>query len=387
LVMGMAVQAEAGDIHVDPVENGVRIRFRIDGILHDIAEIGKEHYIPLMSKIKDLAGLEQSVKKATYDGRFTVMFESEPKIDCRLSIISGAYGETAVIRILAKQAAALRMEELGIRNQTLPMLLASVKKTKGIIITTGPTGSGKTTTLYSMLNSINNPDVKIITIEDPIEYHLEGVMQTQVDPEQGYTFASALRSLMRQNPNIIMIGEIRDNETAKVAVEAAQTGHLVLSTVHANSAAGAISRLAGLGIDRQELASSIECLIGQRLVRQICPACRQEQILDEATMAEVKTILNQIDPRSGVVLPAEWKFYHGTGCPACKGIGYKGRLGIYELIVATPDIQKTIQLPGVTDFDIEQAAMSNGTVLMLQDGLLKALAGETSVEEVFRVAK
>lgn len=387
LTVAAALKIGAGDIHIDPTEKGVRIRFRIDGILHDIVDLGKEHYIPLMSQIKTLAGFALNVKKATYDGRFAIFPEAQAKMDCRLSIISGAYGETVVIRILSSQASALEMTGLGIRSSSLAALNNSIHKTKGVIITTGPTGSGKTTTLYSLLNALNNPDVKIITIEDPIEYHLEGAMQTQIDTEHGYTFAVALRSLMRQNPNIIMIGEIRDEETAKITIEAAQTGHLVLSTIHANSAAGAIARFVGLGVDRQALASSMECSIGQRLVRQICPYCKIEDKLSVDMTTEVQKILAQISPKSGIEIPKVLNFYKGTGCEKCSNIGYKGRLGIYEVIVMSHDIQKVIQGQEVTDSEIEQSAMENGTVLMLQDGILKALSGETTVEEVFRVAK
>lgn len=386
MIMALAVKIDAGDIHIEPTEHGVKVRFRIDGILHDITTVSKEHYIQVLSQVKILAGFATNVKKATMDGRFSII-TSEARMDCRLSIISGGYGETIVIRLLAHQASSLKMEMLGIRDSALAALNRSMKKTKGVIITTGPTGSGKTTTLYSILNSLNNPDVKIMTIEDPIEYHMDGIMQTQIDSEKGYTFAMALRSFMRQNPNVIMVGEIRDNETAGTAIEAALTGHLVLSTIHANSAAGAISRFVGLGIKRQMLATSMETSMGQRLVRRICDNCKEEMQVDEQTVAEVKKVLDSIHPSTGVKIPDKLTFYHGKGCEECNGIGYKGRLGLYEVIELTPDIQKVIQGADVTNYDIEKAAMENGTVLMLQDGILKALDGLTTVEEVFRVAR
>ncbi|MFH1745081.1 MAG: GspE/PulE family protein, partial [bacterium] len=382
VILALAVKVEAGDIHIEPTENEVKIRFRIDGILHDIVDIPKDHYIQILSKIKILAGFPTNVKKATMDGRFSIKINNS-NIDCRISIISGGYGETIVIRVLANQASALAMAQLGITGRALESIERSMKKTKGVIITTGPTGSGKTTTLYSILNKLNKSDIKIMTIEDPIEYHMDGVMQTQIDNEQGYTFAAALRSFMRQNPNIIMVGEIRDPETAKTAIEAAMTGHLVLSTIHANGAAGAIARFAGLSVDRQMLAASIESSIGQRLVRKICPHCKKEVKLNASETKEVKEVLATIDEKiSGVKIPKELKFYKGAGCEKCNGLGYKGRLGIYEVIEMTPDIQKIIQSSGVTDFEIEQAAMKNGAILMLQDGVLKALAGETTIEEV-----
>jgi len=276
------------------------------------------------------------------------------------------------------------MDKLGITSVAFDSLQLAMKKTRGIIITTGPTGSGKTTTLYSILNKLNKPDVKIITVEDPIEYQLAGVMQTQIDEERGYTFASAMRSLLRQNPNIMMIGEIRDTETAKIAMEASMTGHLVLSTIHANSAAGAISRFAGLGLDRQTLANAIEFTIGQRLVRRLCPYCKQPFEPLPEDLKKAKEVLAQIN-NPAIKIPEQLTFYHGVGCDKCGKIGYKGRLGLYETITMIPEIQKLIQREDVTDFDIEQAAIKNGAITMLQDGVLKALSGETSIEEVFRV--
>lgn len=386
LIFSVAIRVEAGDVHIDPTEHGVKIRFRIDGVMNDIVTLGKEHYIPLMSNIKSLAGFSMSEKRPTYDGRFSIII-ADKKMDCRLSIISGGYGETAVIRVLANQAANLDMEKLGISDSALDALRRSIKKTKGMIVTTGPTGSGKTTTLYSILNKLNSSDVKIITIEDPIEYHLEGIMQTQIDTAGGYTFAAALRSLMRQNPNVIMVGEIRDDETAKTAVEAAMTGHLMLSTIHANSAAGAIARFVGLGVERQALASSLECVVGQRLVRRICMHCKVNDELTAEVKAELESYLAPMRASGKFDLPSGLQFFKGAGCPECGGLGFKGRVGLYEVIEMSPDIQKIIQTENVTDHDIEEAAMKNGTILMLQYGILKALAGETSISEVFRTAK
>ena len=386
IIIATAIKTQAGDIHIEPTEEGVKIRFRIDGILHDVVSLSKEHYLQILSKIKILAGFATNVKKATWDGRFAIFLEGS-KLDCRISIISGGYGETVVIRLLSSQAASLKMEDLGMRPYSMNSLENAMKKTKGIIITTGPTGSGKTTTMYSILNQLNSSDVKIITIEDPIEYHMEGIMQTQINTEEGYTFAAAIRSLMRQNPNVIMIGEIRDAETAKVAIEAAMTGHLVLSTIHANSAAGAVARFAGLGIDRQSLANSLETSMGQRLARRICSKCKIEDKIKPEDLKEIKSILDSINPIAGVKIPTNLKFYKGGGCEECGGIGYKGRIGLYEVMKLTPDLQKIIQAKDVTEHDIEGEALKGGTILMLQDGVLKVLEGETTVEELFRVAK
>ncbi|MFA5024579.1 MAG: GspE/PulE family protein [Patescibacteria group bacterium] len=383
LVMALAAINDAGDIHIEPTEKDVKVRFRIDGVLHDILNLPKTSYLPLLSEIKILAGAPTNIKRATFDGRFSI-YLPDRKIDCRLSIIAGGYGETIVVRLLTTNAVNLEMAKLGITSVALTSLKKALEKTRGIIITTGPTGSGKTTTLYSALNVLNKPDVKIITVEDPIEYQLPGVMQTQIDEERGYTFASAMRSLLRQNPNIMMIGEIRDSETAKIAIEASMTGHLVLSTIHANNAASAISRFTGLGLERQTLANAIEFTIGQRLVRRLCPYCKKITEVSADDLKRVQEILATIK-NPEVKIPDKFIFYHGVGCDKCGNIGYKGRLGLYETIAMNSEIQKLIQTEHVTDSEIEAAAIKNGTVTMLQDGILKALDGETSLEEVFRV--
>lgn len=383
LIMGMAVASEAGDLHIEPTENNVKIRFRIDGVMHDILELPKTSYLPILSEIKILAGFATNVKRATLDGRFSI-YLPEHKIDCRLSIIAGGYGETIVIRLLTSSAADLDLTKLGITSVAKDKLQKAMTKTKGIIITTGPTGSGKTTTLYAILNKLNHSDVKIITIEDPIEYQLPGIMQTQIDTNSGYTFVAAMRSLLRQNPNIMMIGEIRDAETAKVAIEAAMTGHLVLSTIHANSAAGAISRFAGLGVDKSALANALESSIGQRLGRRICSHCK---VLDEPSplyLKRAQEIIASIN-NPEIKIPDKLEFYRGAGCEQCRQLGYKGRIGFYETINSNPKISKLIQSFDSNDHDIELEAIKEGTVTIAQDAILKALAGETSLEEVFRV--
>lgn len=383
LIMGMAVASDAGDVHIEPTETGVKTRFRIDGVMHDVLDLPKTSYLPILSEVKILAGFATNIKRATLDGRFSI-YLPDKKIDCRLSIIAGGYGETIVVRLLSNSAATLELEKLGITSVAKNSLEEAITKTKGIIITTGPTGSGKTTTLYGILNKLNKSDVKIITVEDPIEYQLPGVMQTQIDTERGYTFAAAMRSLLRQNPNIMMIGEIRDAETAKIAIEAAMTGHLVLSTIHANSAAGAISRFAGLGVDKSALANALEFSIGQRLARRICSHCKVLDTPRPDYLQKAEEILKNINNKN-IKIPDKLEFYRGAGCDQCKQLGYKGRIGLYETISSTPAIQKMIKNETSTDYDIELEAIKNGTVTMAQDGILKALAGETSLEEVFRV--
>ena len=385
VVMSAAIQARAGDVHIEPGDSEVKIRFRIDGILHNVFSIPKDMYLPLLGEIKSLAGFPTNEKRASWDGRFA-MFLNNQKMDSRISIVSGGFGETIVIRLLSIQASNLQMEDLGMKNYTLKIVEQVMQKTKGIVTLSGPTGSGKTTTLYAILNKLNKPDVKIITIEDPIEYSLPGIMQTQINQEQGYTFPMAIKSLLRQNPNIVMIGEIRDDETAEVAIDAAMTGHLIFSTIHANSGAGSIARFSSLNVDRQLIASSLECAIGQRLVRKLCPYCKQEHTLDEKTAAEVNEILKGINTKT-VQLPENIKFYKSVGCPKCSNIGYKGRMGIYEAIKIDNEMKKLIQQPDVTDFDIEKLAMEHGTITLMQDGILKAINGDTTVEEVFRVSK
>lgn len=386
ILMSLAVKSDAGDLHIEPTEKNVKIRFRIDGVLHDIFELPKDNYLPLLGEIKILIGVETNVKKSTIDGRFTI-FMPESKLDCRVSIISGGFGETVVIRLLTGAGEALDVEKLGLSKYALPVLKRSMTKTRGILLTTGPTGSGKTTTLYSVLKKINTPDVKIITVEDPIEYQMEGIIQTQIDSGSGYTFAAAMKSLLRQNPNIMMIGEIRDKETAEIAIEAALTGHLVLSTIHTNSAAGAVSRFSGLGVERQMLANAIECSIGQRLVRKICPFCEKEEVvLDSTIRTDIKGILDSIK-NPNVVIPNEIKLYKGKGCSKCNNIGYKGRLGLYEALEISDEVRRVINTEAASDKDIEKAAIENGMVNVLQDGVLKALEGLTTIDEIFRVAK
>jgi len=384
-VFAGGIKYNAGDIHIDPANNEAVIRYRIDGILYDVATISTDRYLQLLSQIKNYAGLASMDKKAVWDGRFSLNMDGQ-RSDCRLSIISGGYGETIVVRLLSSQAVSLNFDNLGMARYSSEPLLQAMIKTRGLIVSAGPTGSGKTTTLYGILNSLNKPDVKIITIEDPIEYHLDGVMQTQINAEEGYTFAAAMRSLLRQNPNIIMIGEIRDEETAKTAAEAGLTGHLVLSTVHASSAAGVIVRLSGLGVEREVITDLINCTIGQRLARRICPHCKTELAVDDEMMARVENILSKINNKN-VGIPAEMKFYHGAGCAECNGLGYKGRIGLYEVVEMTPSIQKIIQSGSLSTDDIEAAALQDGAVLIAQDGILKVLAGETTLEEVFRTVE
>lgn len=389
MVIAAAIQARSSDIHIEAEEKDIKIRFRIDGVLHEAASLSKDLWSKVISRIKLLAGLKINITDIPQDGRFTI-FMKEGKIDVRVSCLPTSYGESVVMRLLMPSTAGLNFDDLGLWEPAYSQLKAQIERPNGMIITTGPTGSGKTTTLYAILNKLNEPGVKIITLEDPVEYKLPGINQSQVDYSRDYTFAKGLRSILRQDPDIVMVGEIRDLETADIAIQAALTGHLVISTIHTNSASGAIPRFLSMGVKPFLLAPALNAIIGQRLVRRICEACKTEDKLDMETLERIKKILN--------ALPAEvkkkyekdisaMKFYKGTGCDACNGIGYKGRIGIYEIMVMSPEIEKIILSEQVSEYIMQDIATRAGMVTMVQDGLLKALGGITSVSEVFSVAE
>ncbi|RMD59797.1 type II/IV secretion system protein [Candidatus Parcubacteria bacterium] len=387
IILATAIKSGASDIHFDPTENGVKVRFRIDGIMREVISILSDEYLHILSKLKLMAGFPSNVKRTVYEGRFGIKFASDgDKVDCRVSIVSGGYGETAVIRLLTVSVDEMGLENIGMRGKVLEIVRKSSQKLRGLILTAGPTGSGKTTTLYSIMKEINIPQIKIITVEDPIEYHMGGVMQTQINPEKGFTFSVALRSFMRQNPNVIMVGEVRDRETADTAIEAAITGHLVMSTIHANNAASAILRLIGLGVNINTLGSALECVVGQRLVRKNCPHCLVEEKLETAIKHEVDRLLAEI-AKAGIKLPSEIKFYKSQGCDKCGHFGYKGRMGIFEVIKMSSLLRETILDSKLSENLLEQQMLKQGYLLIIHDGLLKALAKEVSVAEVFRVAK
>jgi type II secretory ATPase GspE/PulE/Tfp pilus assembly ATPase PilB-like protein len=289
------------------------------------------------------------------------------------------------MRLLSRATQELNLEKLGIRKQTLDKIIKEISKPNGVFLNTGPTGSGKTTTLYSILNRLNNPSIKIITVEDPIEYQIEGILQTPVNDKEGYTFATALRSLLRQNPDIMMIGEIRDDETAQIAVQAALTGHLVLSTIHTNSAAGAVQRMLNMGVAAPDIASSVNAFMAQRLVRKLCD-CKKEIAPTSEERTKIEAVLKTISPKSGVEKPKIEKIWKPVGCDKCNHIGYKGRKNICEIFVMDKDIQKIIDKQTVTS-ELEEKAIANGMLTMVQDGVLKVLAGETSLEEIERTTE
>jgi len=387
LIMASAVQSGGSDIHIEAEEEAIKVRFRIDGILVEVAEIDKKLWPKIISRLKLLSSLKMNVTGRPQDGRFTIYLNKE-KTDVRVSTLPTAYGESVVMRLLRASVAGLSFEDLGFRENVEQKLKTQIERPNGMIITTGPTGSGKTTTLYAILNKLNDPETKIITLEDPIEYHLKGVNQSQVDKSKEYTFANGLRSILRQDPDIVMVGEIRDIETADIAIQAALTGHLVVSTLHTNDAAGALPRFLSMGAKPYLLAPALNAIIGQRLGRRICKECKKEIILDSEKLARVKKILSEIPEESGIKVDLnELKFYKGEGCEKCQGLGYKGRVGIYEVLIIDPEIEKAVLEGELSEYKMNELTQKQGMVKMVQDGILKALEGLTTVEEVFRVAE
>lgn len=388
-IFGASLILGVGDIHIEPEEDGVKIRFRMDGILKTAATIPLDEYPAFLGEIKFLSGFKSDVRGGVRDSRFAIALEkpfgniSEIKTDVRVSIISGGYGETVVLRILNKSAVALDLENLGIRKQNLERILHSVKKPNGVFLTTGPTGSGKTTTLYSILGALNDPEVKIITVEDPIEYQLKGILQTQVNEEDNYTFATALRALLRQNPDIMMIGEIRDEETANIAVQAALTGHSILSTLHTNDSAASIHRLLNMGVGGDDLATAVNAVMAQRLVRKLCD-CKEKVEPTVQEKEKIEKVIGSISEKSGLSVPLVESIYKPKGCEKCNQLGYKGRTTISEVLVVDRDIEELIS-QNVLSSQLLDKAVENGMITMAQDGMLKVLEGETSLEEVERM--
>lgn len=383
-VMGAGLKLDASDVHIEAEEQRIMVRFRIDGILHDAAEIPRDAYTQLVSRLKLLSSLKINISDKPQDGRFTVKLPNGD-VDIRVSTIPTVYGESIVMRLLIQRQQQYTLEGLGLRGQQLERLQREIQRPNGMIITTGPTGSGKTTTLYAIMQILNKPDVKIITLEDPVEYKMEGINQSQIDKSHDYTFAKGLKSMLRQDPDIAMVGEIRDLETAEIAVQASLTGHLMLSTVHTNDAFGAIPRFLSIGVKPFLLAPALNCVIGQRLVRRLNDDVKVPATLTPEQQERVDTLINDLPTElQAEVKSKPMQFY--TAPPEDGGeLGYKGRLGIYEVFVVDDEIEAAITSGQVSEYEIGEIAKKNGTITMVQDGLLKAIDGLTSVEEVFRV--
>ncbi len=376
-LMVQAYRDRASDIHVEPYQTDVKVRYRIDGILHDVLTLPKRIHSPVVSRIKIMASLNIAEKRLPQDGRIGIKL-GEHSVDLRISVVPTVNGERVVMRILDKSSVLLGLEELGFYPDDLQRIERLIRQEHGIILVTGPTGSGKTTSLYSMLSRINSPDKNILTIEDPIEYQLKGIGQIPVNTKVGLTFASGLRSIVRQDPDVILVGEIRDLETAEIAIQAALTGHLVFSTLHTNDSASAVTRLIDMGIEPFLVTSSVNAIFAQRLVREICPTCKQGYFPEDESLQEIGLTKE--------MLQKEGYLYRGAGCPECLGTGYRGRTGIYEILLMSDAIKNTI-LKSSDSTIIKNQAISEGLHTLRQDGARKVEDGHTTIEEVLRVTQ
>ena len=394
-----AILQSASDIHIEPDENEVHVRYRIDGILHETMTLPKQVLPGIIARVKVLSNLKLDEHRIPQDGRFKIE-EGEKRIAFRVSILPVYDGEKIVMRVLDESSKGLTLESMGLWGKSLEQVHGAIKRPNGMILVTGPTGSGKTTTLYTTMDILNTPEVNISTIEDPIEYRMPRINQTQVKPKVGMTFASGLRALLRQDPDIIMVGEIRDSETMQIAMNAAMTGHLVLSTLHTNSAAAAIPRMIDMKAEAFLVASTVNVLVAQRLVRKICSDCRDKFTLDKKQAAELSNSIDfkklstqlsslkdsEIKELQGVRSLESATFYKGKGCERCNNEGYKGRVGIYEVLEVSEAIQKLIS-GNATAGEIDNQAKEEGMFSMMEDGIIKAMRGTTTIEEVLRVTK
>lgn len=386
-ILEQSIRIRASDVHIEPQPGDTRVRYRVDGILQERLMLPRKLHEAVISRIKILGDMKIDEKRVPQDGRFNFKM-GDQEVDLRVSSLPTVNGEKIVMRLLKKSGGIPTLGELGLRGTALKNLEAGIRRPHGIILVTGPTGSGKTTTLYSVLALLNNAKVNISTLEDPVEYQIAGVNQVQVNPAAGLTFANGLRSFLRQDPNIILVGEIRDKETSELAVQAALTGHLVFSTLHTNNAAGAIPRLIDLGAEPFLLASALTAIVGQRIARRVCPTCKVEYTPDALVVEDLKKVVGKLWPDDKPMV-----LYHGKGevngavsCETCSGTGYVGRMGIYEVFPVTDAISK-LMLSRSPMKDIENKAIEEGMITMKQDGYLKALEGITTIEEVLRVAQ
>ncbi|MEI7497872.1 MAG: GspE/PulE family protein [Candidatus Falkowbacteria bacterium] len=389
-----AIFEDASDIHIEPEEKEVNVRYRIDGILRNVMTLPKNIQSGIAARIKILSNLKVDEHRLPQDGRFKI-HNKDYKVSFRVSIIPTFDGEKIVMRLLREKAQILTLEQLGMQPSALETLKNNISKPHGMVLVTGPTGSGKSTTLYTVLNILNTPEVNISTIEDPIEYRMPHVNQSQVNAKIGFTFASGLRAFLRQDPDIIMVGEIRDQETAEIAINAAMTGHLVLSTLHTNDAINTLPRLSDMGVPSFLVATTTNLIIAQRLVRKICPNCIQSYNLDKQTIEDLRqqfdidTIIKTMIREKVIVGSKNLEsllFYHGKGCKQCNDSGYKGRVGIYEVLEITPEISELI-LKKATESDIMKEAIAQKMLTMAEDGYIKAKNGITTIEEIVRVTK
>lgn len=385
-ILEQAIRIRASDVHIEPQIGETRVRYRVDGILQERLVLPRRLQDAVVSRIKILADLKIDEKRVPQDGRFNFKM-GESEVDLRVSTLPTVHGEKVVMRLLKKSGGIPTLGDLGLRGLALKNLETSIRRPHGIILVTGPTGSGKTTTLYSVLAILNNAKVNIMTLEDPVEYEITGVNQVQINPAAGLTFATGLRSFLRQDPNIILVGEIRDAETTDLAIQAALTGHLVFSTLHTNNAAGAIPRLIDLGAEPFLVASALNAVLGQRIARRICPTCKEEYTPEEAVLADMKAVVGALWPSDKPMVLYKGKgTVNGAPCESCGGSGYVGRLGVFELFPVSDAISK-LTLTRAPMSEIEKQAVAEGMISMKQDGYLKALEAVTTIEEVLRVAQ
>ncbi len=376
LMMSQAVKERASDIHIEPTKTKVKIRYRVDGILYDKLSIPKHIQSTLISRIKIMARMNIAEKRLPQDGRIEIRL-ADKNIDIRVSTIPTAFGERVVLRLLDKTSILLKISDLGMPEDRLKIFNNLIQSSHGIILVTGPTGSGKTTTLYAALSTINEPDINIITIENPIEYQIDGIGQIQVNPKIGLTFANGLRSIVRQDPDVILVGEVRDLETAEIAIQSALTGHLVFSTLHTNDSASTITRLSDMGKEPFLITSSVIGILAQRLVRVICDNCREEYVPNQESLLNLGLTADAIKKKS---------FYRGKGCPLCFNTGFRGRTGIFELMILDDEMNNLILKTSDANA-IKRKATQKGMVTLAEDGAEKVLSGITTVEEVFRVTR
>ncbi len=387
ILMSGAIILDSSDMHIEAIESGSILRVRIDGVLQEVISFDVQKHQRIVSRIKLLSGLKLNIEDKPQDGRFSIIVnkgEISEEVEVRVSTLPTEHGETIVMRVLNPKN-LISLEELGLRKDIYQIFTEQAKKPNGMIIVTGPTGSGKTTTLYAFLKKISNSEIKVVTIEDPIEYHLVGVSQTQVNPKKGYDFAAGLKSIVRQDPDAILVGEIRDLETASIALQAALTGHLVLSTLHTNDAAGTIARLQALGEKAVNIAPAINIAIAQRLVRKICPKCGGLETISPELFEEIKKDLESMPQGADMPeLKSDIKIAKIKGCEYCNFTGYKGRIGIFEALQIDDEIQDFV-LTSPSTSALEKLAIKKGMTTMKQDGLIKILKGMTTIDEVKRV--
>ena len=386
IVLAGSISLNVSDVHIEPEENFVRIRLRLDGVLQDVFHLRPETYKQINSRLKLVSGMKLTSNDLAQDGRFSI-FLGEDEISMRVSVVPGAYGEGIVMRILNPKSIRVDLEKMGIDPKVYDVMMRAIHSPNGLILITGPTGSGKTTTLYAFLAKIYSDELKFMTIEDPVEYHLPGITQTQVDHEKGYTFASGLRAALRQDPEVIMVGEIRDKETAETAIEASNTGHRVFSTLHTNSAAGVIPRLIDLGVNPKILVSALKLSLAQRLCRKLCEKCKKLSAPDEKKEKLLREVLMHAQEVGkdiasyGLSPTMPMQLYDAVGCTECNNTGYRGRIGIFEAIQTTEDIEKLIvQVP--SEREVKKIAEKQGLLNLKEDGVVKMLRGITSYDEV-----